>query len=351
MSASSAPSVRVGVLGASGYTGAELVRLLLRHPAVTISALTAERQAGRPMAEVFPHLAPFALPDLVRVEDVRWDELDFVFCALPHGTTQDIIKALPHTLKVVDLSADFRLHDPAVYAEWYGHPHRAPELQPEAVYGLTELNRQGVRKARLVANPGCYPTCSLLPLLPLLLEGLIEPGGIVIDAKSGVSGAGRDAKQANLFCEVSEGLSAYGLGHHRHMPEIEQELKLAAGRPVPVSFTPHLIPMSRGMLATLYVTLSEDVTAEDLRQVLVDKYAEDPFVVVDPAGSAPATRHVRGSNLCRIGVFADRAPRRAIMVSVIDNLVKGASGQAVQNMNVMLGLGETLGLEFSPLFP
>jgi N-acetyl-gamma-glutamyl-phosphate reductase len=343
--------VRVGILGASGYTGAELVRLLLRHPAVEIVALTAERQAGKPMAEVFPHLGGYSLPGLVKIEDVHWDKLDVVFCALPHGTTQEVISHLPHSLRIIDLSADFRLTDPAVYAEWYGHEHRAVELQREVAYGLTELNRQGVRKARVVANPGCYPTCSLLPLIPLLMDELIEPGGIVIDAKSGVSGAGRDPKQANLFTEVSEGFNAYGVGWHRHMPEIEQELRLAAGRPVTVSFTPHLVPMNRGMMCTTYVRMADEVTVDELRAALQKAYADEPFVAVTPAGVAPATRHVRGSNHALMGVFADRPARGAIIVSVIDNLVKGASGQAVQNMNVMLGLKETLGVDQPALFP
>ncbi|MBI1209057.1 MAG: N-acetyl-gamma-glutamyl-phosphate reductase [Azospirillum sp.] len=347
----STTKVRIGILGASGYTGAELLRLLARHPAAEIRTLTAERQAGRPMAEIFPHLRSLNLPTPIKIEDVHWDGLDFVFCALPHGTTQEVIASLPHGLKVVDLSADFRLADPAVYAEWYGHEHRAQALQHEAVYGLTELNRGGVRKARLVANPGCYPTAALLPLLPLLLDGLIEPGGIIIDALSGVSGAGRDAKQQNLFCEVGEGCSAYGVGRHRHMPELEQELRLAAGRPVVISFTPHLIPMSRGELVTTYVTLSDETTADDLRAALAQRYDAEPFVHVVPAGVAPATQHVRGSNSCMIGVFPDRRPRSAIVISSIDNLVKGASGQAIQNMNVMLGLIETLGLEQAPLFP
>ncbi|MGQ9370179.1 N-acetyl-gamma-glutamyl-phosphate reductase [Azospirillum sp. ST 5-10] len=343
--------IRIGILGASGYTGAELVRLLLRHPAAQLTVLTAERQAGKPIAEVFPHLAGHGLPDLVKIEDVPWDRLDLVFCALPHGTTQEIVAGIPNGLRVVDLSADFRLADVAEYATWYGHEHRAPALQKEAAYGLTELNRQGVRKARVVANPGCYPTCSLLPLVPLLLEEMIEPGGIVIDAKSGVSGAGRDAKQANLFAEVSEGFNAYGVGSHRHMPEIEQELRLAAGRPLTVSFTPHLVPMNRGMMATIYVRMTDGTNADDLREALNRKYAGEPFVRVVPPGVAPATRHVRGSNHCLIGVFPDRTARGAIIVSVIDNLVKGASGQAVQNMNVLMGLGETTGLEQAPLFP
>lgn len=350
-SSGEASKVRVGILGASGYTGAELVRLLLRHPAVRIEALTAERQAGKPMAEVFPHLGGYGLPDLVKISDLDFSKLDAVFCALPHGTTQEIVAGLPKHLKVVDLSADFRLTDPAEYAQWYGHEHRALEIQQEAVYGLTEFNRDAVRKARVVANPGCYPTCSLTPLLPLLSAGLIESDGIVIDAKSGVSGAGRDAKQANLFTEVSEGFHAYGVGHHRHMPEIEQELRGAVGRPVIVSFTPHLVPMNRGMLATIYVKMTDGVGADDLRAALTTRFADEAFVGVVPAGVTPATRHVRASNHCLIGVVADRAPRGAIIISAIDNLVKGASGQGIQNLNAMLGLPETTGLEQAPLFP
>ncbi len=342
---------RIAILGASGYTGAELLRLLLCHPAAEIRVLTAERQAGKPMAEIFPHLAPFNLPGTIKIEAVNWDEVDFVFCALPHGTTQEVISGLPEGLRVVDLSADFRLFDAATYAEWYGQPHRAVELQKEAVYGLTEQARPAIRVARLVANPGCYPTAAMLPLIPLLRAGLIDPASLIIDAKSGVSGAGRDAKQANLFCEISEGLSAYGVGRHRHMPEMEQELALAAGGLVSLSFTPHLIPMNRGELITSYVRLVAGASADSLRATLIAAYKDEPFLKVVPAGVAPATRHVRGSNHLHIGVFPDHRPGHAIVISVLDNLVKGASGQAVQNMNVMLGLPETMGLEQVALFP
>lgn len=343
--------VRIAILGASGYTGGELIRILSRHPVADIRALTADRQAGKTIAEVFPHLAQLSLPPLVKIDEVNLDEIDFVFCALPHGTTQEVIAALPRTVKVVDLSADFRLTDVESYATWYGHPHRAPELQAEAVYGLTELNREGVRSARLVANPGCYPTSAQLPLAPLLANRLIEAEDIIVDAKSGVSGAGREAKQANLFGEVSEGIHAYGIASHRHAPEIEQELSAAAGQPITVNFTPHLMPMSRGILASSYVRLANGYTADDLRSALHDRYLDEPFVHVVPGGVSPATRHVRGSNNCLIGVFKDRLPGRAIIVSVIDNLVKGASGQAVQNMNAMLAIEETTGLEQAPLFP
>ncbi len=342
-------TARVGVLGASGYTGGELLRLLACHDGFSVGLLTAERRAGRSLGAVFPHLEGAGFPDLVKIEDAAWEGLDAVFCCLPHGTTQEVIAALPGHLKVVDLSADFRLADPAVYAAWYGGPHRAEALQAKAVYGLTELARNAVESARLVANPGCYPTAAQLPLAPLLEEGLIESDDIIIDAKSGVSGAGREAKEASLFAEVGEGVHAYGIARHRHAPEIEQGLSAAAGTPVRVNFTPHLMPMNRGILATIYVR--SGAGADDLRAALAARYADEPFVRVLAAGAAPATRHVRGSNHCLIGVFDDRIEGRAILISAIDNLVKGASGQAIQNMNLMHALPETTGLEQAPLFP
>ena len=343
--------VKVAIVGASGYTGAELVRLLIRHPGVEIVALTADRKAGQALGAAFPHLAGLGLPDLVALDKMSWDGIDIAFCCLPHGTTQEVISALPKHLRVIDLSADFRLDDVEVYAEWYGHAHRAPDLQKEAVYGLTELARGDIAKARLIACPGCYPTSAQLPLVPLIEKDAIEADGIVIDSKSGVSGAGRTAKEEMLYAEVGEGIAAYGVGHHRHAPEIEQGLSRAAGRPVTVSFTPHLVPMNRGILSTIYVRLKNAKGADDLRAILTDRYAKEAFVRVVPAGMTPATRHVRGSNHCHIGVFADRALGRAIIVSAEDNLVKGASGQAVQNMNLICGFPETLGLEQEALFP
>ncbi len=343
--------IAVGIVGASGYTGAELTRLLLGHGGIDIRVLTADRKAGQPMDTVFPHLAMAGLPDLVALDRVDWSGIDVAFCCLPHGTTQEVVAGLPDHLKVVDLSADFRLADPEVYARWYGHEHRAPHLQPEAVYGLTELAREAIAGARLVACPGCYPTSAQLPLVPLLEAGLIEADDIIIDSKSGVSGAGRALREGLLFTEVSEGFHAYGIAAHRHAPEIEQGLTRAAGRPVTVNFTPHLVPMNRGILSTIYVRLAAGAGADDLRAHLAGHYAGEPFVQVLPDGTAPATRHVRGSNHCLIGVFADRLEGRAIVLAAIDNLVKGASGQAVQNMNLMTGLPETTGLEQAPLFP
>jgi N-acetyl-gamma-glutamyl-phosphate reductase len=346
----------IGVLGASGYTGAELVRLLLRHPRVEIVLLTADRRAGMEMQAVFPHFAPFPLPKLVSLEGLDWAAagLDLAFCALPHGTTQTVIKKLlataPQT-KVVDLSADFRLADAEAYARWYGHAHQAPELQGEAVYGLSEIYRREIKKARLVANPGCYTTTAELPLIPLLKAKAIETDEIVIDAKSGMTGAGRAAKEAMLFSEVAEGFNAYGVGKHRHMAELDQEFSRAAGREVVASFTPHLVPMNRGILSTIYVRGRRGRSAQDLHSLLAAAYSKEPFVHVLPFGETPHTRHVRGSNMTMIGLAADRIEGRAIIVSALDNLVKGASGQAIQNMNLMLGFPETMGIEQVALFP
>jgi N-acetyl-gamma-glutamyl-phosphate reductase len=350
-----ADKTRIAVLGASGYTGAELLRLLIRHPQVEIVLLTADRRAGQHMGDVFPQFAPYALPQLVSLEGIDWMTagLDLVFCALPHATTQKVIKELltkaPKT-RVVDLSADFRLADSTAYARWYGHEHHAPELQKEAVYGLTEVYRAAIAKARLVANPGCYTTCAQLPLIPLLRAGAINPDEIVIDAKSGMTGAGRAAKEEMLFSEVSEGFHAYGVGHHRHMAELDQEFSKAAGRNVVVSFTPHLVPMNRGILSTIYVR-SEKSSPEDLHAILSKAYAQEPFVHILPYGRLPQTRHVRGSNMTFIGLTKDRIAGRAIIVSALDNLTKGASGQAVQNMNVMLDLPEAAGVDQVALFP
>jgi len=351
-----ADRAKIGVLGASGYTGAELLRLLIPHPRVEITLLTAERRAGQHMRQVFPQFSPYALPKLLAIDGVDWNKaaLDLAFCALPHATTQTVIKDLlakaPST-KVVDLSADFRLGDTAAYARWYGHEHHAPDLQKEAVYGLTEIYRDKIKTARLVANPGCYTTCAQLPLIPLLKAKAIDPDEIVVDAKSGMTGAGRQARENMLFSEVSEGFHAYGVGHHRHMAELDQEFSKAAGREVVVSFTPHLVPMNRGILSTIYVRGAKDHLPESLHEILLKAYAKEAFVHVLPFGEMPQTRHVRGSNMTFIGVTKDRVAGRAIIGSALDNLVKGASGQAIQNMNLMLGFPEAAGLEQVALFP
>jgi N-acetyl-gamma-glutamyl-phosphate reductase len=347
---------KIAILGASGYTGAELVRLLLRHPKVEIAIMTADRKAGMAMGDVFPQFAPYDLPKLVTIDEVDWANagLDLIFCALPHGTTQKVIKDLvvkaPQT-KICDLSADFRLSDPAAYAKWYGHEHQALELQKEAVYGLVEIYRRDIKQARLVANPGCYTTCAQLPLLPLLKAKAIEPDEIVIDAKSGMTGAGRSAKEEMLFSEVSEGFNAYGVAKHRHMAELDQEFSKAAGKDVVASFTPHLLPQNRGIFSTIYVRGRRGKLAEELHAILLKQYEKEPFVYILPYGKMPHSRHVRGSNMTFIGVIADRVEGRAIIISTLDNLTKGASGQAVQNMNLMLGFPEALGIDQPPMFP
>ncbi|KAL6522611.1 hypothetical protein OROMI_031569 [Orobanche minor] len=360
---------RIGVLGASGYTGSEIIRLLATHPNFQITLMTADRKAGQSIGSVFPHLVKQDLPDLVAIKDSDFSNVDAVFCCLPHGTTQEIIKGLPSSLKIVDLSAvlytksmlpaaerafslyDFRLRDVGEYEEWYGQPHKAEELQKETVYGLTEISRSEIQSARLIANPGCYPTSVQLPLIPLIKANLIEVKNIIIDSKSGVSGAGRGAKEANLYTEIAEGIHSYGITRHRHVPEIEQGLSEAAKSKVTVSFTPHLMPMSRGMQSTIYVEMAHGASTEDLYEHLRSFYEEEEFVILLEKNEVPHTRHVRGSNYCLMNVFPDRIPGRAIIISVIDNLVKGASGQALQNLNLMMGIPENTGLQFAPLFP
>ncbi len=344
-------AIRIGVIGASGYTGADLIRLAACHPNMEIGVLAASSHAGKPLAEVFPHFAFLDAPDLVKAEDADWESCDVVFSGLPHGTAQDIIKELPHDLRVVDMSADFRLRDPDTYKSTYGRDHIAQDLLAEAVYGLTEHNSELIAHARLVACPGCYPTAALLSLLPLVGAGQIDPADIVIDAKSGTSGAGRGLKQNLLLAEAGEGLSPYSIGTHRHAPEMEQEISKIAGRGVTINFTPHLIPMSRGELVTCYVRLAGGASPDDLRASLSSAYEDKPFVHVAKKGVIPATQNVRGSNYCQIGVFSDRIAGRAIVIGVIDNLVKGSAGQAVQNFNLMFDLPETAGLRQLPLFP
>ena len=339
---------RIAILGASGYTGAELVRLIASHPQMKIVALSADRKAGMAMAEVFPFLRHLDLPRLTKIDEINFGGVDLCFCALPHGTTQTVISALPRNLKIVDLSADFRLRDANAYAKWYGQPHSAPDLQAEAVYGLTEFYRDDIRKGRLVAGTGCNAAAGQFALRPLITAGVIDLDEIIIDLKAGVSGAGRSLKENLLHAELSGGTYSYSAGgKHRHLGEFDQEFSLLAGRPVQVQFTPHLLPMNRGILATVYVR----GTPETIHQTLFDAYAGEPFIEVLPFGTAPSTRDIAGSNFCHIGVLGDRIPGRAIVVSVLDNLTKGSSGQAIQNANLMLGINETAGLMLAPVFP
>jgi len=346
-----ADKIRIGVIGASGYTGSDLIRLAIRHPDIEIAALTANSHAGKPMHQVFPHLADLGLPDLVRNEQVDWSGIDAVFCGLPHATSQEVIARLPEHLKIIDMSADFRLRDAATYKQWYGVERTQHELQKQAVYGLSEQYRDEIAKTRLVACPGCYPTAVLLLLLPLVRQGLIDAGDLVIDAKSGVTGAGRGLKQNTLFSEIGEGMGAYSVASHRHAPEIEQELSMAAERDVLVNFTPHLVPMARGEFITAYAQLAGGATAADCQKALETAYQDEPFVHMTPDGVIPATQYVRGSNKVMLGVFRDRVPGRVILMSTLDNLVKGSAGQALQNFNIMFGLKETKGLQQVTLFP
>ena len=338
----------IAILGASGYTGAELIRLIANHPSMNIKALGGNSKAGQPLASVFPHLRHLDLPDLVTMEEIDFSGIDLCFCALPHKTSQEVISKLPKTLKIVDLSADFRLRDPQAYADWYGNPHTAVETQKEAVYGLTEFYREDIRAARLVAGTGCNAATGQFALRPLIAQGLIDLDDIILDLKCAVSGAGRALKENLLHAELSEGYHAYALGGtHRHLGEFDQEFSKIAGRPVHVQFTPHLVPANRGILATCYVKGD----AQAIHNTLEKSYADEPFIEVLPFGEAPSTRHIRGSNFCHVGVSGDRLEGRAIVVAALDNLTKGSSGQALQNANLMLGLPETDGLMMAPLFP
>lgn len=339
---------KIAILGASGYTGAELVRLLSQHPNMEIVALSGERKAGMSVAEVFPHLRHLDLPALCRIEEMDFSGVDLCFCALPHKTSQEVIRELPGDLKVVDLSADFRLRDPADYETWYGNPHSAVEMQQEAVYGLTEFYRDEITSARLVAGTGCNAATGQYALRPLIEAGAIDLDDIILDLKCGVSGAGRSLRENLLHAELSEGWNAYAIGGtHRHLGEFDQEFSALAGRPVRVQFTPHLIPGNRGILATVYVRGD----ARSIHATLSAAYAREPFLTVLPFGEAPSTHHVRGSNFCHVGVTADRIDGRAIVFAALDNLTKGSSGQALQNANLMLGEEETEGLMMAPLFP
>ncbi|MEM7329885.1 MAG: N-acetyl-gamma-glutamyl-phosphate reductase [Pseudomonadota bacterium] len=340
-------NLKAAILGASGYTGAETVRLLAGHPQVEAVAATGHSLAGKQLSEIFPHLASADLP-VVKADDVDWSGIDVAFGCLPHGTSQDLIETLPDHVRVVDLSADYRLRDADLYASTYGRAHLNPARTAKVQYGLPEWRGERLFGETLVACPGCYPTASLLALLPVVDQ--IDPDSIIIDAKSGVSGAGRGLKEGNLFSEAAEGLHAYGVGKHRHAPEIEQELNRQAGRDdIGVTFTPHLIPMTRGELVTCHVRGNVD----QIQAAMEAKYADAPFITVLPLGAPPPdTRHVRGTNNCRIAVYPDRVAGRVVIIAVIDNLVKGSSGQAIQNLNLMMGWDETLGLSgLQALFP
>lgn len=350
-----AEHIRVGLVGVTGYTGMELLRLLAVHPSMVLVRATSRSEHGKTLGELFPNMNGFVVADLVVTmpdpADIA-ETCDLVFLAVPHGTAMDMAGELyDRGVKVVDLSADFRLDDKGIYAQWYGLEHRRPELFTEAAYGIPELNREQIKAAKLTANPGCYPTSVILGLKPALERGLVEATGIVADSKSGATGAGRSAKVGTLFCEVSDTFRAYNIGKHRHTPEIEQELSKLAGAELVVSFNPHLLPINRGILSTVYAMLKPGVGAEQVQEAYERNYAEEPFVRVLHQGQLPETKNVRGTNFCDIGVVVDERSGRLVVVSVVDNLCRGASGQAIANANLMCGLPEETGLLLPPLAP
>ena len=338
----------IAILGASGYTGAELIRLISIHPAFCITALSGDRKAGQSMTSVYPHLRHLDLPTLTKIEDISFDDVDLVFCALPHATSQKVISNLPKEKKVVDLSADFRLRDPAAYEAWYGQAHSATDVQDEAVYGLTEFYRDQIASARLVAGTGCNAATGQFAMRPLIEAKVIDLDDIVLDLKAAASGAGRSLKEHLLFSELFENVKGYSFGGtHRHLGEFDQEFSKVAGRDVRVQFTPHLIPATRGILLTCYVKGEPS----EVHDVLMKRYEAEVFIEVLPFGEVPQMKDVRASNFCHIGVVGDRIPGRAPVVATLDNLTKGSSGQAIQNANLMLGEDETAGLLAAPVYP
>ena len=345
--------IKVGIIGATGYAGSELVRILLGHKDVEIKWYGSRSYIDKKYASIYQNF--FQLVDANCMDDnmeVLADQVDVIFIATPQGLCASLVnEEILSKVKIIDLSADFRIKDVKVYEEWYKLEHKSPQFIEEAVYGLCEINREDVKKARLVANPGCYTTCSILTCYPLVKEGIIDPNTIIVDAKSGTSGAGRGAKVDNLFCEVNENMKAYGVATHRHTPEIEEQLGYACGEKITINFTPHLVPMNRGILATAYASLKKDVTYEEVKAIYDKYYADEKFVRVLEKDVCPQTKWVEGSNYVDVNFKIDPRTNRIIMMGAIDNLVKGAAGQAVQNMNLMFGLKESEGLELVPMFP
>ncbi len=345
--------IKAGIIGATGYAGGELVRLLMGHREADVKWYGSRSYIDKKYADVYQNMFQI-VEDVCRDDNLEKlaDEVDVIFTATPQGFCASVLnEELLSKVKVVDLSADYRIKDAAVYEEWYGIEHKSPQLLPEAVYGLCEVNREKIKGARLIANPGCYPTCSTLSVYPLVKEGLIDPSTLIIDAKSGTSGAGRGAKVDNLYCEVNENMKAYGVTSHRHTPEIEEQLTLAAGEKVLLNFTPHLAPMNRGILVTAYASLKKEVSYEEVKAVYDRYYEKEKFVRVLEKDICPQTKWVEGSNYVDVNFKIDKRTGRIIMMGAMDNLVKGAAGQAVQNMNLIFGLPETMGLELVPMFP
>jgi len=345
--------LKVAICGGSGYTGCELLRILSSHPDIEITAVTSEKSANKRITEVFPHLQKYKdiLYEPLNKEKLL-NKADLFFLALPHGTSQDIVNFFfSNNKSIIDLSADYRLIDPEVYKKWYGIPHKYTSILKKAVYGLPEIYRNKIKNARLIANPGCYPTGAILGLLPALKNKLIDISSIIIDSKSGISGAGRKADLSVSYCEVNEGFKAYGIGNHRHTPEIEQELSILCDKNIKVNFTPHLLPVDRGILTTIYAPRIKKVSSEEIIKKYKETYKKEPFVRMLEYGIYPDIKNVRGTNMCEIGLKINERTNTVIVVTAIDNLVKGASGQAVQNMNIMMGVNEKTGLDTVALFP
>ena len=345
--------IKVGIIGSTGYAGQELVRILLGHKEAEIRWFGSRSYVDHPYASVFQNMFQL-VPDICKGEDLKklCEEVDVVFTATPQGLCASLVsEEVLSRIKVIDLSADFRIKDVKVYEDWYGIEHKSPQFIKEAVYGLCEFNREAIKGARLVANPGCYPTCSFLTIYPMAKAGLIDMKSVIIDAKSGTSGAGRGAKVANLYCEVNESIKAYGVASHRHTPEIEEQLTYASGQETIINFTPHLVPMNRGILVTAYANLKKGVSVEEVRNYYEKAYEKEEFVRLLPEGIWPETRWVEGSNYVDVNFKLDPRTNRILMMGAMDNLVKGAAGQAVQNMNLMFGLPENTGLLMPPVFP
>ncbi len=339
--------VSVSIIGGSGYTGAELIRLLSKHPYFNLFQVVANRNVGKKIHNVFPHLRHLDLPDFISFKEMNFEEVDIIFCALPHATSQEIIVKIPEEKKIIDLSADFRLERVEEYERWYGKKHIAPVLQEKAVYGLTEIYKKKIKDGSLIACTGCNSAATLYPLIPLLSERVIQENNLTINLGAGVSGAGRDAKQNIIHSEVSEGVKPYNVGKHRHIAELQQEFKKFTNNKVDITFIPHLLPQNRGVIVSIPIP----ATSSLVHKTLENYYKGSPFVIVLPIEEIPATQHVRGSNFCHIGVVSDLSKDRSVVISVLDNLIKGSAGQAIQNANIMFDFDETAGLLESPIFP
>ena len=339
--------ISVSIIGGSGYTGAELMRIVSRHPHLKLVQVVANRNAGKKIQDIFPHLRHLNLPDFISFEKMIFEGLDLIFCALPHATSQEIIVKIPEGIKIIDLSADFRLERVEEYERWYGQKHIAPSLQEKSVYGLTEIYEEKIKKGSLIACTGCNSAATLYPIFPLLNEGIINDDNLIINLGAGVSGAGRDAKQNIIHAEVSEGVKPYNIGKHRHIAELEQEFKKASNKKMDITFIPHLLPQNRGVIVSIPLSLPASL----IHKTLENFYKNSPFIIVLPIEEIPATQHVRGSNFCHIGVISDHNKDKSVVISVLDNLIKGSAGQAVQNANIMFDFDETSGLLESPVFP